>query len=50
VIDFYRGNALETGKAAGIYLDVRPALDNVGAAVDRVQMYFSNLFGAKQQK
>ena len=40
-----------TGANVPIHIDVRPALDSFGAAVDRVQMMFPSLFpypGAKR--
>ncbi|KAH9137202.1 hypothetical protein AeRB84_017938 [Aphanomyces euteiches] len=39
VIDFYTGQPTP-GKPISVYLDVRPALDNVGNAVDRLRMQF----------
>ncbi len=37
VIDFYNA-APEPGKPIGMHLDVRPALDSPGAALDRLRM------------
>lgn len=42
VIDYYDDEPTP-GKAAGIYLDVRPALDSVGAAWQRVRMSLSKM-------
>ncbi|OQR92367.1 cytochrome c1 heme lyase [Achlya hypogyna] len=39
VIDFYSGQPTP-GKPISVYMDVRPALDNVGNAVDRLRMQF----------
>lgn len=38
VIDFYSGAATAGAEGTGMYLDVRPALDSFGAAVDRLRM------------
>ena len=38
VIDFYSGAAAAGAEGTGMYLDVRPALDSFGAAVDRLRM------------
>ena len=35
VVDFYNA-AADTDTAIGMHLDVRPALDSVGAALDRM--------------
>jgi hypothetical protein len=45
VIDFY--NAAGDGQTAaiGMHLDVRPALDSVGAVADRVRMQFQQWLG-----
>lgn len=40
MIDFYTGAPVE-GKPVTMHLDVRPALDSVGAAVSRVQWVMS---------
>lgn len=55
VIDFYEidnhSKNTRTGANVPIHIDVRPALDSFGAAVDRVQMMFPSLFpspGAKR--
>jgi cytochrome c heme-lyase len=37
VIDFYSG-APQPGAQAAMHLDVRPALDSFGAALDRLRM------------
>ncbi|KDO31566.1 hypothetical protein SPRG_03495 [Saprolegnia parasitica CBS 223.65] len=39
VIDFYTGHPTP-GKPISVYMDVRPALDNIGNAVDRLRMQF----------
>ncbi|KAF0751283.1 hypothetical protein AaE_006441 [Aphanomyces astaci] len=39
VIDFYSGQPVP-GKPLSVYMDVRPALDTVQNAVDRVRMQF----------
>jgi hypothetical protein len=38
VIDFYAGVPRPGGPPAAMFLDVRPALDSVGAAWDRLTM------------
>jgi cytochrome c heme-lyase len=44
VLDFYRGPEMQ-GKAASIYLDIRPALDSWEAVYDRIRMFWRrNLF------
>lgn len=40
VIDFYRGSPVQ-GKPVSFHLDARPALDSVGACVDRLRMRWS---------
>jgi len=43
VIDFYRGKNVN-GAPAAFHIDARPALDSVGAAVDRMKMTISQFF------
>lgn len=38
VIDFYSGDSAKNSAPAAMYLDVRPALDSLGACVDRARM------------
>eukprot|EP01113_Clastostelium_recurvatum_P034423 TRINITY_DN4669_c0_g1_i1.p1 TRINITY_DN4669_c0_g1~~TRINITY_DN4669_c0_g1_i1.p1 ORF type:complete len:314 (+),score=103.51 TRINITY_DN4669_c0_g1_i1:23-943(+) len=45
IIDFYEGKK-QPGKAASIYLDVRPALDSVGAFVDTMQFKIQKAFAS----
>jgi hypothetical protein len=40
VIDFYNAASGTKGSAIGMHLDVRPALDSVGAAIDRLRALF----------
>lgn len=52
IIDFYpgRGNELAmelAGMPPAIHLDVRPALDSPGAAIDRLRWQFKQWFGKK---
>lgn len=42
VIDFWRGKAV-IADIPSIYLDVRPALDDVGAAWDHIRMWYRRL-------
>ena len=42
VIDFYSGKVAEEGKVVGYHLDVRPALDDWGAFVDRFRLSCGN--------
>jgi cytochrome c heme-lyase len=40
IIDFYSGQASRPAEGTGMYLDVRPALDSLGALIDRIRMVF----------
>ena len=42
MIDFYASMPRPGGPPAAMFMDVRPALDNVGAAWDRITMQVGN--------
>ena len=47
VIDFYNAPGDGQTAAIGMHLDVRPALDSVGAVADRVRMQFQQWLGGQ---
>jgi cytochrome c heme-lyase len=49
VLDYYQGPEKD-GAPASIYLDIRPALDSVGAGMDRVKMGLKKMFGGNDSK